>query len=301
MPAHRAPRHLREERGFTLIEVLVATLLLCIGLVGMFSMLDFAAKSTNVDRLRQAELNVARQALESARNLSYNSLTGGSAIASALASSLGGTASGSTLSVNRTAYTSGTSSATANADNYALTLTFSACSLDDPSDGYGDHSSAPASGGSWCPDVASSGTSDSTPDDMKRVSVTVSDPSVRNDPGVEQATLIYNSTTSNPPAVTCLTATSGSCPGAAISGAAEGSTLTFYVTTTSTPSQIEWFVKGSVPTGYTDPYGVSSTTSSFTWTTPSGSYASGIYTITAEALDSSGNAGTPMSIVVQVN
>jgi prepilin-type N-terminal cleavage/methylation domain-containing protein len=295
MPA----RALAEERGFTLIEVLVATLLLSIGLVGMFSMIDFATRTTNVDRLRQSELNVARQALESARDLSYSSLSGGSAIASSLASSLGGTASGSTVTLTRTAYTSGTSSATTNADNYTMTLTFSACSLDDPADGYGSHSSAPASGGSWCPDVAASGTTDSAPDDMKRVSVTVSDSSVRNDPGVEQATLIYNTSTGNPPAVTCLTSSSGSCPGSAVAVDHTVTTsLTFYVTTTSTPSQIEWFVKGSVPTGVTDPYSVSSTTSSFTWTVPS---TPGIYTISAEALDSSGNAGTSENVAVTVS
>lgn len=292
-------RALADERGFTLIEVLVATLLLGIGLVGLFSMIDLATRTANVDRLRQAEVNVARQALESARNLSYTSLSGGSALASALASSLGGTASGSTVTLTRTAYTSGTSSAASNANNYTMNLTFSACSLDDPADGYGSHSSAPASGGSWCPDVAASGTSDSAPDDMKRVSVTVSDSSVRNDPGVEQATLIYNTSTGNPPAVTCLTTTNGSCPGAAISVDHTVTTsVTFYVTTTSTPSEIEWFVKGSLPTGATDPYTVSSTTSSFTWSVPS---TAGIYTISAEALDSSGNAGTSMNLVVTVS
>jgi type IV pilus assembly protein PilV len=298
-PPRGRARALADERGFTLIEVLVATLLLSVGLVGMFSMIDLATRTSNVDRLRQTEVNTARQALESARNLSYSSLSGGSAIASSLASSLGGTASGSTVALTRTAYTNGTSAATSNSNNYSLTLTFSACSLDDPADGYGDHSSAPASGGSWCPDVAASGTTDSAPDDMKRVSVTVTDSSVRNDPGVEQATLIYNASTGNPPAVTCLTTTSGSCPGSAISvDHTVTSSLTFYVTTTSTPSKIEWFVKGSLPTGVTDPYTVSSTSSSFSWSVPS---TPGIYTITAEALDSSGNAGTSMSVVVTVS
>jgi Tfp pilus assembly protein PilX len=122
---------------------------------------------------------------------------------------------------------------------------------------------------------------------------------VRNDPGVEQATLIYNNTNSNPPAVSCLTTTSGSCPGAAVTvDHTVTSSLTFYVTTTSTPSYIGWFVKGDVPSGVTDPYSVSSTSSSFTWSVPS---TTGIYTITAEALDSSGNAGTTMSIVVKVS
>ena len=65
----------------------------------------------------------------------------------------GATVSGSTLVVNRPL----------NGTPYTFNLSFTACSLDDPADGYGDHTQTPQSGGSWCRVVASRGSGDSQP------------------------------------------------------------------------------------------------------------------------------------------
>jgi hypothetical protein len=197
--------------------------------------------------------------------------------------------SGSTLTVSRS--------------NYTFNVSINACSLDDPTDGYGSHSAPPASGGSWCPDVAPSGTTDSNPDDYKRVSVTVTPVGGRTTPTVQQTVLIYSKPT-NGPAVSCLTTTSGSCPGSNPGTITTGSSLTFYVTTTSQADRIHWLVNGSpppgseVPPGAVDPYVPSGTTSSFVWQFPA---ADGTYTISALSYDANGNTGTKSTLQITLN
>jgi hypothetical protein len=211
--------------------------------------------------------------------------------------------SGSTLVVTR--YLSPSTAPT----GVTFNVTFTACSLDSPSDGYGDHNSAPLSGGSWCSDVAANASTDSNPDDYKRISVTVT-PTSRTTPTVQQTILVYQRPV-NGPAVSCLSTTS-SCPGTNVT-VTSGSSLNFNVTTTAIASRIQWLVNGNPPAsaqiggGGVDPYAPSSTSSSFTWkyptTTVNGSTYTidGTYTITAVAYDADGNSGTRSTVQVTVN
>ncbi len=280
-----------EQGGFTIVEVLVAALVLVVGLGGLLEMLITADHAISTTRLKQEETSIAREVLEDSRGLSSTQLTS-TAIASALQSTVPQAAlSGSNLVVTRTV-----SSGTTMNFNVAFTV----CDLDDPSDGYGNHSLAPASGGSWCPDVASTGTQDSNPDDYKRVSVTVT-PASRSTPTIQQTILIYSRAV-NGPAVTCLS-TSATCPGPNVT-ITSGSSQTFNVTTTAVATRIQWLVNGNtppsaqIPAAATDPYAPSSTSSSFTWNFPT---ADGTYTITAVAYDANGNSGTRSTVVVGLN
>jgi hypothetical protein len=275
---------------------------LLVGLGALMEMLITADHVISNTRLRQEETSIAREVLEDARGLSYSSL-----IQSSMASSLqsvvpGSTVSGSTLVVTR-------SISPSTASGVSFNVTFTECSLDSPSDGYGDHTSAPLSGGSWCSDVASSGTTDSNPDDYKRISVTVT-PQTKSTPTVQQTILIYQ-LPQNGPAVSCLSTTS-SCPGSNVT-VTSGSSLTFNVTTTSTASRIQWLVNGNTPAssqiggGGVDPYAPSTTSSTFTWAYPTTTYngttytIDGTYTITAVAYDAEGNSGTRSTLQVTVN
>ncbi|MBS1870853.1 MAG: prepilin-type N-terminal cleavage/methylation domain-containing protein [Actinobacteria bacterium] len=278
--------------GFTIVEVLVAAVVLVVGLGGLLQMLVTADHAISTTRLRQAETSLAREVLEDARGLSSTQLTS-AAIASALQSTVPqATVSGSNLVVSRAVSSSGSPT--------SFNVSFAVCELDNPSDGYGSHSSAPASGGTWCPDVASSGTQDSNPADYTRVSVTVT-PSSRSTPTVQQTILVYGRPV-NGPAVTCLS-TSATCPGPSVT-ATSGSSLTFNVTTTAVATRIQWLVNGNVPpseqipAASTDPYAPSGTSSSFTWNFPT---ADGTYTIAAVAYDSDGNSGTRSTVVVNLN
>ncbi|MGN6188354.1 MAG: prepilin-type N-terminal cleavage/methylation domain-containing protein [Conexibacter sp.] len=281
-----------DQGGFTIVEVLVAAVVLVVGLGGLLQMLVTADHAISTTRLRQAETSLAREVLEDARGLSSTQLTS-TAIASALQSTVPqATLSGSNLVVSRAVASSGTPT--------RFSIAFNACVLDSPSDGYGSHSSPPASGGTWCPDVAASGTQDSNPEDYRRVSVTVT-PSDRSTPTVQQTILIYSRVV-NGPAVTCLS-TSATCPGPNVT-ITSGSSLTFNVTTTAVAARIQWLVNGNTPpsaqiaSGSTDPYAPSGTSSSFTWSFPT---ADGTYAIAAVAYDSNGNSGTRATVVVTLN
>ncbi|MFL5817920.1 MAG: hypothetical protein ACJ76L_09990 [Conexibacter sp.] len=281
----------KEQGGFTIVEVLVAALLLVVALGALLQLLITADHTVTTTRLRQVESSLAREVLEDSRGLAPTELTQAT-IASALQSEVPqATLSGSDLVVTR-AVSSG------NPTNF--TISFDACDLDAPSDGYGNHSSPPPSGGAWCPDVGSSGTQDSNPSDYKRVSVTVT-PRDRSTPVIEQTILIYSRPV-NGPAVTCLS-TSVTCPGPDVT-VTSGSSLTFNVRTTVTAARIQWLVDGNlppsqqIPAASTDPYAPSGTSSSFTWSFPT---ADGTYAITAVAYDINGTSGTRSTVVVNLN
>jgi len=290
MPAQIRSR-ISEQGGFTIVEVLVAALVLVIGLGALLGMLVTADHTISTTRLRQAETSVAREVLENARGLASTQLTQ-AAIASALQSAVPqATLARSSLVVSRAVASSGTPT--------SFNVSFTVCDLDDPSDGYGSHSAAPGSG-AWCPDVRTSGTQDSNPEDYKRVSVTVA-PSDRSTPTIQQTILVYSRPV-NGPAVTCLS-TSATCPGPNVT-VTSGSSLTFRITTTAVAASIQWLVNGNVPpsaqiaSGGTDPYTPSGTSSSFTWNFPT---ADGTYAIAAVASDANGNSGTRSTVVVTLN
>jgi prepilin-type N-terminal cleavage/methylation domain-containing protein len=279
-------RRARAEAGFTLIEVLVAVFVLVAGLGVTFGMLSAAADQTMTNRQRQAETSLAREIVEDARSLPYTDLN-----TPALAGDLqplitGSTVSGTNLVVTRSIY--------------SFTATVTACSLDDPARGIGNYGNPPASGGSWCPDVGTSGNTNPDPDDYKRVAVVVT-PTGKSRPTVQQTVLIYEKPI-NGPAVSCLS-TNASCPGSNQTETS-GTSLTFNVTTTIAAASIQWLVNGSpppsgeIPAGALDPYTPSGTTSSFTWDFPS---VDGTYTISAIAYDANGNAGTKSTLVITLD
>jgi type II secretory pathway pseudopilin PulG len=290
-PAAQIRSRSSEEDGFTIIEVLVAALLLVVGLGALLQLLNTANHTITTTRMRQVETSLAREVLEDARGLASAQLTQ-TTIASALQSEVpNATLSGSNLVVTR-AVSSGTPT--------IFDVSFDVCDLDNPTDGYGNHASPPASGGVWCPDVGPNGTQDSNPNDYKRVSVTVT-PRDRSTPVVRQTILIYTAPV-NGPAVTCLS-TSATCPGPDVT-ITTGSSLTFNVTTTAAAARIQWLVDGNVPpadqipAAAANPYVPSGTSSSFAWRFPT---ADGTYAITAVAYDANGNSGTRSTVVVDVN
>jgi prepilin-type N-terminal cleavage/methylation domain-containing protein len=296
--ASRVPRRLDPEGGFTLIEVLIASVVLVVGLLSLLGLVDVANKTTAGNRARQTGTSLARDAIENARSLAYRQLTQ-SAIAAALQPLVAGSSvSGSNLTVPRAPFT--------------YTVSFKVCSMDDPVDGIGDHSSPPTSGGAWCPDVAASGTTDSEPDDYKRLTVTATPGAPYASRAVQQTVLIASNGV-NGPSVSCLSTTS-SCPGTdetVTTGAspqnpsATPAGITFNVTTSVRASSVQWMVNGSppssadVPTGALDPYTPAGTSSSFVWNTAS--LPDGLYQISAIAHDANGNSGTTETLQISLN
>ena len=66
---------LSDERGYTLVELMVAALVLIIGVLGTFQLLDGANKSSVANNARMGATNLAREILEDARALDYKLLT----------------------------------------------------------------------------------------------------------------------------------------------------------------------------------------------------------------------------------
>lgn len=289
MGTHPRARAAAEE-GFTLIEVLVAVLVLSVALFSLLGVLDVSNRADRGNRVRETATSLAREAIEDARSLTYSHLTPTGIPADLVSLIPGSSASGSTLTVSRA--------------GYSFTASFTACALDDPSDGYGNHAAPPDNGGSWCPDVAPSGSTDPEPDDMRRVSVIVSPGGASSTSTVQQTVLVYAPAPAGP-AVSCLTVST--CPGSSQTVTLASTTaLTFTVTTTSAAASVQWLVNGNPPaaaqiaSGQTDPYtpATGAVTTSFTWALPA---ADGTYTISAVAFDPNGHSGTRSSIQITLN
>jgi type II secretory pathway pseudopilin PulG len=125
------PRLISDERGFTIIEVLVAAALLMTGLVGTMTMLDSAQATTTSTKAREQAVSLQRELVEAARSVSYAELTPES-IASRVQAKEGlGDANGADdpdWTIRRRGIT------------YSVTL--GACSVDDSADGTGAHDPA---------------------------------------------------------------------------------------------------------------------------------------------------------------
>ncbi|MBV9213642.1 MAG: prepilin-type N-terminal cleavage/methylation domain-containing protein [Actinobacteria bacterium] len=157
----------REERGFTLVEVLAATVILLVGIFGMVALIDGANQATAASQNRAAANNLARQIVDTAREIPYSAVTS-TGVAAALQSQPG-LADADPVTpgwqIIEHVRPSDPTSAT-----LTFTVTVSACSVDDSKDTTND-STTHDSSLNWC-----SG-SLTTDDDYKRFSVTVTPPS----------------------------------------------------------------------------------------------------------------------------
>jgi Tfp pilus assembly protein PilV len=115
---------LRRQEGFTIVEVLLAMVLLVVGVLGMLVMVEGSFTSTSRTTAREGATNLVREVIERSREVPYAQTTTNLAPA-ALAAALpeNPTVHGSSFEVRRR--------------NFDYTITVTACSIDDPSDGAG--------------------------------------------------------------------------------------------------------------------------------------------------------------------
>ena len=122
-----ACRRLRaREDGFTIIEVMMAMVVLLVGVLGTVSLVETGLRSTSRTTAREQATNVARDLVERTRQADYTSMTMGLAPATlraTITSESPSALSGSTFTVTRR--------------NVVYTVTVFACSIDDPTDGAG--------------------------------------------------------------------------------------------------------------------------------------------------------------------
>src|SRR4051812_47595911 len=79
-PPFKMPKRLKEEAGFTLIEVLVASIVLVVGILGVLKMIDIANADAGVTQTRSQANGLVRQILESVRGVNYGQLSNQSAV-----------------------------------------------------------------------------------------------------------------------------------------------------------------------------------------------------------------------------
>lgn len=126
MPCVGFRNHLQSdlEGGFTIVEVMVAMIMLVGGVLALLALVENGLASTSRTTAREQGTNLARDLVERSRQVPYASTTTSLAPAT-LAAALPElpAVTGSTFVVNRR--------------NVAYTVTVTACSIDDPADGAG--------------------------------------------------------------------------------------------------------------------------------------------------------------------
>ncbi len=272
---------LRRSDGFTLIETLVATMVLIVGVLATLGLYEGASKATVTTRSREGATSLARELVEGARGIPYDNLLSTSLIPElqklpGLEDSAIGT--GYTIQRRNTLYT----------------ITATVCTMDDGKDGGGPR----PSGLSFCADSTAADTADKNPEDYRRVSVTVSWTRNNYTRQVVQSGIVNNPGSATGPAVRTLFVDSVAAP-YEISNPATTSLL-MKLTTSSKPTTVAWSLDGTLQP--TTPTAVDSTNLlwQFTWPTPA-TLDDGPYLVSAEAFNQYGVSGPGRTETVTLN
>jgi len=208
------------ERGFGLIEVMVAALLLAIGLLATVQIVDQANASSAVTRAREGSTNVVRQVVEGVNSLPYTSLTPGTIDAQLQA-------------IPGLADASGAAGWQVVQRGVTYTLATTMCTVDDPRDGKG------AQDATFCASSGPAGTTDIFPADYQRVTTTVSWRVNSKNYSAQVVAVVTPRQTADVPQVTALTSSSASPITSALAS------VSFTVTTVGNTAGVVWSVDGS--------------------------------------------------------
>ncbi|MDQ3849704.1 MAG: prepilin-type N-terminal cleavage/methylation domain-containing protein [Actinomycetota bacterium] len=121
----------RAESGFTLVEVVIASVILLTGVLGVLTMVDQANSTTNSTKAREEAVALQREIVETARSIPFDQLLPTTIVSKvqhanpSLADSSGGAAG---WTIRRRGFT--------------YTVTLGVCSVDDDGDGNGTHDPA---------------------------------------------------------------------------------------------------------------------------------------------------------------
>ena len=256
---------------------MVAIFVLLVGVLGTVTLSTGAARSTNINKVREEGTNVARDVIEAAHTFQYTSISQ-SSIDGQLQSQAGladaSAASGYQIYRRRVTYT----------------VTVTVCTFDDPKDGMGTHDS------NYCSDVGSAGTADANPSDYKRVTVKVDFVDPRGAESVTQATVLRNN--SRGPAITSMTT-----PTATITS---GTTATFTFNTSLTPARALWYLDGAYRADLTSGISGSGTGPyTFSWNLnpacASTTIVDGTYFVSVQAYDSSDASPGQRAVTLNIN
>jgi prepilin-type N-terminal cleavage/methylation domain-containing protein len=273
------PVHRRGERGFTLIETLIAAAVLLIGVMSTLALISRANATTVTTRDREAATSLARELIEAARGLSYENLSTVTLNPALQANpGLGDVPPGGAYTIPRRDIT--------------FTVTNSVCVMDDAKDGGGSR----PSGLNFCAASTAAGTTDKNPEDYKVVTTTVSWANHGYTRTVKQTGVINNPGSATGPSIKSLFVDTIPAPYEITSNLAS---LTIKMTTSSKPTVVKWSIDGtSQPNAPTASDGTG-----LVWQTPwaiSG-LDDGPYLVGAEAFNQYGVSGPGRSETVTLN
>lgn len=275
-----AAPHLAGERGFTLVEVLVAIVVLLVGVMGVLSMATGASTATSRTKAHEAANGLARDMVEASHAEPYASLTAAS-LRSALEAreGLGDAAPGTPgWQVKRRGVT--------------YTVAVSLCLYDDPRDGGGSHDA------SYCSDGAPAASSDSNPNDYKRVTFALSWAFDGRTERMSQASLIMNN--DRGPTVTALRTNP-----AGTNVVTSGHSIAFALTTSVQPARLEWSVDGAFQEDLTSGISGSGTAYAFNWNAgnpcSNNGVMDGTYIVSAKAFSAAGVSPGPRGLTIRLN
>jgi prepilin-type N-terminal cleavage/methylation domain-containing protein len=272
--------------GFTLIEVLVASVVIVVGMLSMFGLLDATSKASLETHTREGATTLARGILEDARTIPYSQLS-----PSSIDNQLEAMPGLKSESESIWQLKHGT---------HAYTISVTECAIDEGADGYGRHLTKSL----FCADSSQEYEGgprerfDSTPEDSRRITAEVS--------------WLAHGQPRHVKLVETLTS-AGAAPGLSAHGLhlSESSEteiktepaserLTFAVTSPEGTTAMRWSLEGVPQTP--DPVQTSGTTTwTFSWPIPLSSVSDGTYQVSVQAIDASGVAGPPVSMTITLN
>ena len=269
----------REESGYSLVEVLIAIVLLTVGVLGTVALVDNANLRTSDTKGREGATSLARELVESSRTVPFNNITP-TDLQPELSAKPG------------LADSDGAAGWQVERRNFTYTVSYTACTVDDGSDRYGTAASHDAT---YCPGSVSAPSpsgADRNPADFRRVVFRIAWQDSNGEKQIEQSALI-NSTYRGPAINSIESAVDGTI--------FSGSSLDFEAALSSRADSVKWFVDGRLE-GDADG---ANTTWGWTWDlglacTPT-AVQDGTYFVSAAAYDRNGATGGPLARSVTLN
>ena len=265
-------RRLTQERGFTIVEVMVAVVVLLVGALGTLAMLDTANKRGRSAADRQTATALTRQVLEAAKSIPYRDVAPATIVSTLREDEAIAGISDNPWQIER--------------DGTTFRVRADVCYLDEPADGLGSRAS-----GHFCHGIGHAGGTDGNAIDYKRVTVTTSWSNSAGTGNSRQSTLISARGGIDAPGVLSVTLTSPTA--SPITDPLVGS-ASFAVTTTEDARAVIWSLDGAQQ----DTAIGSGSAWTFSWQLPP---EDGVYDVSAQAFDRAGLGGEVRSATVVIN
>jgi type II secretory pathway pseudopilin PulG len=279
-----ATSHRRGEAGFTLVEVLAAALILAIGVIGAFTLLDTANKTASANNARVGATNLAREISEYARGTDYDLLQPGQV-------------EGALRARTRIAGAGAAGAWTLERRGVTYSINPSVCTFDDPKDGLA--ATPPANACTPAAAAIAGAPAEINPDDFRRVTIRLSWTDRTGPHATSQNTLVVNPSGGLGPRITDFPAPANQIT----SGTSVDWTLATNPVKTTPAAVLRWTVDDGIGQG--ELTGASATDWGFSWdlgtvgTDPFTLDAT--YLVSAQAFDSRGVPGETRSVNVHVN